>query len=268
MSALLTALALVGVGVAAGLCATVAGLASLVSYPALLAFGLSPVAANVTNTVALVATGIGAVTGSRPELAGQGRRLVRFGAAAAVGGAVGAAVLLVTPAGAFEAVVPFLVAGACVLVLVQPSLAARRARRDHAVPARDAHRHPRHPRRPEDRPGALGAVAAVASYGGYFGAASGIATLAVLGTVVGESLPRVNALKNALSIAANATAAIAFAFAGPVDWSVVAPLALGFFAGGRLGPRLVRRLPAGPLRVAIAIAGLGLAARLAWTGHR
>jgi len=265
VSALLTALALVGVGVAAGLCATVAGLASLVSYPALLAFGLSPVAANVTNTVALVATGIGAVTGSRPELAGQRRRLIRFGAAAAVGGAVGAGVLLVTPAGAFEAVVPYLVAGACVLVLVQPSLAARRARRDHAVPARDAHRHPR---RPEDRPGALGAVAAVASYGGYFGAASGIATLAVLGTVVGESLPRVNALKNALSIVANATAAIAFAFAGPVDWPVVAPLALGFFAGGRLGPRLVRRLPAGPLRVAIAIAGLALAARLAWTAHR
>ncbi len=265
MGALLTALALVGVGVAAGLCATVAGLASLVSYPALLAFGLSPVAANVTNTVALVATGIGAVTGSRPELAGQGRRLVRFGAAAAVGGAVGAAVLLTTPAPAFEAVVPYLVAGACVLVLVQPYLTARRTRRDRTAPARVAERSSR---RPEDRPGALGAVAAVASYGGYFGAASGIATLAVLGTVLGESLPRVNALKNALSIAANAAAAIAFAFAGPVDWPVVAPLALGFFTGGRLGPRLVRRLPAGPLRVAIAIAGLALAARLAWTAHR
>lgn len=265
MGALLTALALVGVGVAAGLCATVAGLASLVSYPALLAFGLSPVTANVTNTVALVATGVGAVTGSRPELAGQRRRLVRLGAAAAVGGAVGAGVLLATPAGSFEAVVPYLVAGACVLVLVRPRLAARRPRRDRAVPGRDARRSAR---RPEDRPGVLGAVAAVASYGGYFGAASGIATLAVLGTVVQESLPRVNALKNALSIAANATAATAFAVAGPVDWPVAAPLAVGFFVGGHLGPRVVRRLPAGPLRVAIALAGLALAARLAWTGHR
>lgn len=252
---ILRALVLVGVGVAGGLCATIAGLASLVSYPALLALGLPPVTANVTNTVALVATGLGAVTGSRRELAGQRRRLLRFGLAACVGGSLGALLLLVGPAGSFEAVVPFLVAGACVVVLVQPAVQRRVRRRRLDVDDAPA-------REPADRIGVLAAVAAVAVYGGYFGAASGVLTLALMSGVLPESLPRVNAVKNALGLAANGVAAVGFAAFGPVDWGAAIPLMVGFFAGGRVGPIVVRHLPAGLLRVVIAVAGLGLAVRL------
>ncbi|HEX8005092.1 MAG TPA: TSUP family transporter, partial [Trebonia sp.] len=113
-------LGLFAAGVVAGLLSSVVSLASIVSYPALLAFGLSPLAANVTNTVALVFTGLGAAAGSRPELAGQGPRLRRLGVAAALGGAAGAALLLITPASAFELVAPLLIATASVLLLRPP----------------------------------------------------------------------------------------------------------------------------------------------------
>ena len=110
---------LVVAGVAAGLVGSIAGLASLFSYPALLATGLPPVQANVTNTVALVLSGVGSVSASRPELTGQRSRVLRLGVAGALGGAVGVGLLLVTPADAFEQLVPFLIAAASVAILVQ-----------------------------------------------------------------------------------------------------------------------------------------------------
>lgn len=85
-------------GIAGGLFGTIAGLASLATYPALLAVGLSPVSANVTNTVALVFTGIGSVLSSRPELVRQGPRIRRLAPMAVLGGVIGAALLLSTPA--------------------------------------------------------------------------------------------------------------------------------------------------------------------------
>lgn len=276
------ALLLVVAGVAAGLCATVAGLASLVSYPALLAFGLSPVAANVTNTVSLVATGAGSVVGSRRELTGQRRRVVRFGIASAIGATAGAVLLLTTPPTAFQTVVPFLVAGASSTVLVTPLVsgrlrarAARRAARrapTAVAPVAAPGSAPRPPTGSLDRPVesrrlVLLGVGSVAFYSGYFGAAGGVLTLALLSAVIPEGLPRVNALKNAVSIAANGIAAVGFAVFGPVDWPVAGPLAVGFFVGGRLGPAVVRHAPAAGLRALIAILGLGLAAHLWWAGR-
>ena len=101
MSTAASVTALLGVGVLAGIVSTVVSLASIVSYPALLALGLSPVSANVTNTVALMFTGAGAAAGSRPELAGQGGRVLRLGLLTAAGGGAGAAILLLTPARGF-----------------------------------------------------------------------------------------------------------------------------------------------------------------------
>ena len=100
---------LVVAGIGAGLTGSIAGLASLVSYPALLATGIPPVTANVTNTVALVLNGVGSVSASRPELVGQGRRVLRLGAGAALGGAAGAALLLLTPSDVYERIVPLLI---------------------------------------------------------------------------------------------------------------------------------------------------------------
>jgi uncharacterized membrane protein YfcA len=236
---------LYGAGVLAGVVSVVASLASLVSYPALLAAGLPPLAANVTNTTALVFVGFGSAAGSRPELAGQRSRLWRLALLNAVGGGIGAALLLLTPASAFEAAVPWLIAGASVVLLLGPRLQRG------------------HPGGREDSRPLQGVVVAVAVYTGYFGAAGGVLALAALTALLDLPLPRTIAIKNVVSAVANAVAALAFAVFGPVDWTAVAPLALGFLTGGWIGPSLVRRLPAGPLRIFIALCGLAVAAKLA-----
>lgn len=239
------ALVLLAAGVLGGFASTVAGVASVVSYPVLLALGLPPLAANVTNTMSLVLTGVGSVLGSRSELAGQRARVLRFGLVTALGGGVGAAVLLLAPAAAFALVVPVLIGGASVLLAAQPMIRG-------LAPVPDA----------EASRGRLAAVFAVAVYAGYFGAAAGVLLLVVLSTMLAEPLARTNAVKNAISGVANGVAAILFAVLAPVHWACVPPLAAGFLIGGFTGPKLVRHLPARPLRYAIAAIGLALAVRL------
>ena len=116
------ALLLLAAGTLGGIFSTVVSIASLVTYPALLALGVPPLSANMTNTVSLVLTGAGSVLGSKPELAGQGRRVIRLGIVTALGGAAGAAVLLLTPASTFTKVVPVLIGGASLVLLVQPRI--------------------------------------------------------------------------------------------------------------------------------------------------
>lgn len=240
-------LLLVGAGVAAGLSGSIAGLASLFSYPALLAVGLPATAANVTNTVALAFSTVGQAAGSRPELAGQGSSVARLAPLTAVGGAAGAGLLLITPPGAFERIVPFLVGGAALVLLFQPRIRA-------AADRRGSH---------HAGPGIVSGMVAVALYGGYFGAAAGVLMLALILVGLPLTLARGNALKAVLLGVANAVAAVGFALFGPVQWWAVPPLALGLLVGGWCGPAVVRRLPAAPLRVGIALAGLGLAVGLA-----
>jgi uncharacterized membrane protein YfcA len=237
---------LLGVGVLAGIVSTVASLASVVSYPALLALGLPPLSANVTNTVALLFTGVGATAGSRPELAGQWRRVGRLGLVTAFGGAAGAALLLATPARTFEDVAPLLIGGASVVLILQS------LREPRPGPARREHSKLR-----------LAALFGVAVYIGYFGAAGGILLLAVLTSMLTESMARTNAVKNVVSGLANAVAAVGFALFGPVRWTFVVPLAAGFLIGGWIGPSLVRRLPGRALRIFIGCCGIALAVKLA-----
>jgi uncharacterized membrane protein YfcA len=242
---------LVLAGLGAGLTGSIAGLASLISYPALLATGVPPVTANVTNTVSLVLTGVGSVSASRPELEGQGRRLVLLAVAAVLGGAAGAALLLFTPPDAFERIVPWLIAGAALAILVQrpPAELALEGMRHHAGRRRDPRWLP------------LGTFA-VAIYGGYFGAAAGVLMLAMFLLSTGEGLPRSNAMRNAVIGVANAVAAVGFIVFASVAWSAALPLAIGCFAGSRLGPRVVRVAPQSLVRRLIAVAGLGLAVHL------
>ncbi|MEO6503571.1 MAG: sulfite exporter TauE/SafE family protein [Jatrophihabitantaceae bacterium] len=230
-------------GVAAGLTGAVTGLASVISYPALLATGLSPVIANVTNTVALVFSGLGSTLGGRPELRGQARRMRTLGVAATLGGAIGAVLLLLTPADAFERVVPLLIGFASLCVL---------------IPRPQAQRH----HSGSDARWVVAGVFAVSVYGGYFGAASGVLMLALLLSATAESLPISNAIKNAVLTLANGIAALGFILFSDVRWLAVLPLAIGFFVGGWLGPLVVRRLPARPLRLLIATAGVLVAIRL------
>ena len=238
-------------GIGGGLTGSIAGLASLVSYPALLATGLPPITANVTNTVALVLNGVGSVSASGEELRGQGRRLLRLSAGAVLGGAAGAALLLLTPSEAFERIVPWLIGGAAVALLVQ------RPPRELAAQGAAVHPTRRDPRW-------LPALTlAIAVYGGYFGAAAGVMLLAAFLLSTGEGLAIGNALRNVVLLAANVTASIGFMVFTPIAWSAALPLAIGLFVGGRLGPGIVRRAPQQLLRRLIGLAGLGLAAHLA-----
>jgi uncharacterized protein len=243
---------LVLAGVGAGLIGSVAGLASLISYPALLATGMPPLVANVTNTVALTLNSAGSVSASRPELTGQRHRLVRLALAGLLGGATGAVLLLLTPSAAFEKLVPFLIAGASAAILVQrpPRELAARGAADHAA----------HPHR--DHSGIAVGTFAISIYGGYFGAAAGVLMLAMFLLFTGDGMPRSNALKNVVLGVANSVAAVGYAFFSHVAWLAALPLALGFFVGGRIGPSIVRRAPQTALRRAIAVAGLGLALHL------
>ncbi|WP_329082564.1 MULTISPECIES: sulfite exporter TauE/SafE family protein [unclassified Streptosporangium] len=235
-------LGLLGAGTLAGVVGTVVSLASIVSYPALLAFGLPPLTANVTNTVALTFHGVGAAFGSRPELAGQGGRVLRLGTMTLIGGAVGSALLLMTPSDTFEVIAPWLIVVAS-LLLVRPPRAAGGFGGEDGWMARAA-------------------LFGVAVYLGYFGAAGGILMFAVLSAVLDQTPVRVNAIKSVVSSLANAVASVSFALFGPVQWSAVAPLALGFFLGGLLGPPIARRLPGRALRLGTAACGLLVAVKL------
>jgi hypothetical protein len=201
--------------------------------------------------VALVLNSVGSVSASRPELRGQGRRLLPLMLAAVLGGVAGAVLLLLTPSGAFERIVPFLIAGASAAILIQ------RPPRELAIEG--ALHHPDHR---DPRWLALGTFA-VAVYGGYFGAAAGVLLLAMYLLGTGEGLPRSNALKNVILGVANAVAAVGFIVFASIAWSAALPLAIGLLVGGRIGPRVVRRSPQGALRRVIAVAGLGLAVHLA-----
>jgi uncharacterized protein len=232
-------------GLAAGLSGSIAGLASLFSYPALLSVGLAPVSANVTNTIALLGSGLGSALGSGPELRGQGPRLRRLGLIAAAGGAVGAALLLLTPGGSFALLVPWLIGVASVMILLQPRPQFLRTLHHGG-----------------DSRGMTIGVFVVAAYGGYFGAAAGVMLLALLVAASDVGLPQSNALKNILLMLANVVAAVAFAVLAPVVWLAVVPLALGSLIGGRTGPVVVRHVSARLLRTLIGVAGIGLAVKL------
>jgi hypothetical protein len=235
-------------GVGGGITGSAAGLSSIVSYPVLLAIGLPPVAANVSNTVALVFGGVGAASGSTVELARQGRRLRPLIAASIAGGSVGSGLLLAAPAASFKLTVPWLVAGASAAIL---------------LPRRSPTGSPSHHR----QPAMLAGTVLIGIYGGYFGAAAGVLMLALILATTDDTLPRANAAKNVLSGFSNAVAAVAFILLGPVRWLAVLPLAIGFLVGGRLGPIIVRKVPPTPLRVTIAMAGIGLAIALGWQAY-
>jgi uncharacterized protein len=243
MISTLDSAALVLPGTAAGLIGSAGGITSLVSYPALLAVGLPALSATVANNVALVGCWPGSALASKPELHGKAPWLWRWSIVAAIGGAAGAGLLLLTPSGIFARLVPFLVTAGSLALLFEPRLRAWRRRRES-----------------QDHKLALPAgIVALSLYNGYFGAGSGVMILTLLLVLVDRRLPTANALKNMLIGAANMVAAAIFALSGSVDWSAALPLALGMLAGSRIGPLVARRLPAGVLRWLIVVLGMVLA---------
>ena len=228
-------------GVGAGTINAVVGSGTLLTFPALLAVGLPPVLANVSNTIGLSpGTAAGAI-GYRRELEGQRGRLLRLIPASLLGGIVGAVLLLKLPGSAFKAVVPGLILLGCVLVALQPWLSKR-----ISLPAH-THR------------GAWWVIPAVfltGVYGGYFGAAQGVLLMAILGIGMDANLQRMNGLKNVLATVVNSIAAILFIIVADVNWLAVVLLAVGSTIGGFVGARYGRKLPPTGLRVLIVVIGI------------
>jgi uncharacterized membrane protein YfcA len=219
------------------------GSGTLITFPVLLAFGYSPVTANVTNTLGLVPGSAAGAYGYREELAGQWRRTARLACASLLGGVTGAVLLLELPASAFKAIVPVFIGVALVLVVVQPRLSAWLAKRGQ---------------KPTPHAGwvVLISVYLTGVYGGYFGAAQGILLLAILGLGLPEGLQRINAVKNVLAGLVNLVAAVIFVFVAHIAWDAAALIAVGATAGGVLGARVGRRLPPAVLRGVIVAVGV------------
>ena len=243
------ALAILGVGLAAGTLNTIVGSGSLITFPTLLALGYPPVVANVSNTVGLVTGSISGAIGYRRELEGQRGRLRTLGVASLAGGLTGGLLLLALPASVFRSVVPVLILIACALVAFQPRLARRVASGDGTP-------------RLHGGPLLFVAVFATGVYGGYFGAAQGVMLIALLGIFLDDSLQRLNAAKNVLAALVNGIAALLFMLFADVDWAVAGLLAAGAIVGGQVGASVGRRIPTQWLRTVIVIVGVAVAIRL------
>ena len=230
-------------GGAAGFVNALAGSGTLITFPTLLAFGVPPVTANISNNLGLVPGSVSGALAGRRELIGQRPRVLRLLTASLVGGVAGAVLLLVLPESAFDAIVPVLVGLGVLLVACQPLL-TRRAVQRAAEPA------------PHDARWLWPAVALTGVYGGYFGAAQGILLLAVLGLGTTDTLLRTNALKNVLAGLVNGVAAVVFVLLADVDWTIVVLIAIGSSVGAQVGIKAGRRVPAYVLRGFIVVVGL------------
>ena len=228
---------------------TVVGSGTLITFPTLLALGVPPVIANISNTVGLAPGSLSGAWATRDELDGQRRRVLWLGSASLLGGIAGALLLLWLPSKAFDAIVPILIGLGCVLVIVQPFIARRLAYR-RARLGTDA------------APPVLGsvllwlAIGLTAVYGGYFGAAQGVLFIAILGIGFAESLARINAIKNVLATIVNGIAAVVFVLVSQVNWPVAIAIAVGSVLGAQLGGRVGRKLPPTVYRVIIVAVGV------------
>jgi hypothetical protein len=255
-TAILQDLAIFAAGIAAGTINVVVGSGTLITFPTLLAFNFPPVLANVSNNIGLVPGSLSGAYGYRSELTGQRDRARKLGAASLCGGLLGAILLLVLPAGAFQAIVPVLICVALVMVVAQPRLARWVARRQEYAGV--------------EKDGATDAggpilwflVFCTGVYGGYFGAAQGVLIIGLLGVALDETTQRINAIKNILSALVNGVAGIVFIIVSHVAWTPALLIALGSVIGGQFGAKVGRKLPPWGLRAIIVCVGIAALAKL------
>jgi hypothetical protein len=240
-------LAVVATGLVAGVMTSTVGVASLLSFPVLLAVGLPPVVANASNTVGMTPGGLSGSIGYRSELREHPVVTATVIGTCAVGAVAGALLLLGLPPGVFEAVVPWLILGTCLLVGAQPRVTGwlRRAREQPVPEART-----------RLSPATTVFSTIVGVYGGYFGAGSGVMMMAVLGFGSNLDFRIVNALKTLAVLASNVVASVIFLVVAELDWSAILLLASGSIVGGYVGARIGRRLNPTALRSLIVAVGV------------
>ncbi len=235
-------------GGAAGFVNTVVGTGTLITFPTLLALGVPPLLANVSNSIGLAPGSLSGALASRQELVGQRSRIIRYGVASLIGSIGGAFLLLRLPSAAFDAIVPVLIGLGCLLVIIGPWLSRRvAARRERLGVAEGPGVGP---------PWLFPVIILTGAYGGYFGAAQGVLVIAVMGVALSETLSRINGLKNVLVMIANAVAGIVFVIVSDVDWWIVGALAVGSILGAQAGARVGRRIPPTVYRVVIVTVGV------------
>jgi len=244
-------------GIGAGTINAIVGSGTLLTFPVLLATGLPPVTANVSNNIGLVTGNISGAIGYRRELRGQRARIIRFGITALIGGLTGAILLLALPSKAFATIVPALIGIALVLVVLQPRLAKALAR--HRERRAGDNQAPPHP---DGGIALLIGLLLSSVYGGYFGAAQGVLYLSLMGLLLNDDIQRINGLKNVLAVIVNGVAAIFFLSVAHVDWTAALLIAAGSTLGGQIGAKIGRRLPPTALRAVIVVVGIAAIVQL------
>lgn len=218
---------LVVAGLLAGMVNAIAGGGTLLSFPALIWLGVPPIMANATATMTALPGYIGSAWAYRHDIRAEGSlRLGNIILITAVGGLVGAGLLLITPGDAFLGIVPWLLLTATLLFAAGPRFVAMvRARGLTIGPVLSAV-----------------AIFLVAGYGGYFNGGLGIMLLAVFGLIGFQNLHGMNGLKNLLSAVLSVVSVTTYATAGIIAWESAAILALSTTLGGYIGARQARRI--------------------------
>ena len=233
---------LFGAGVLGGVANAIAGGATLITFPAMLAAGLPPITANASNAVAVTPGHLIAAIADRGKLPPFGMRFLALTVVATGGGAIGAVLLLLTPGQVFLVLVPALIGLATLLFALAPriqgKLASRRTGASEGTP-----------------PIASAGFALASVYGGYFGAGLGVMMMAILSIITPHELRSVNAMKNLLSTAVGVATVAIFIGSGAVSWPETLVMLAGAVAGGFAGGRLVQVLPAKWVRAAVIAIG-------------
>ena len=252
-----TLLLVLAAGIGAGFVGYAVGASSLISYPALLAFGIPPVLSNTTNTVGVCGTGIGGLLSARKELKGQGVRVAVYACIGLVGGIIGGLLLLELPAEVFECAVPPLILFSAIIIALNPrkKAAARIASKTASGTLRN------------DPWWLWLGVSFVGIYSGYFGAAAGTLALAILDLGKIGPFHQINALKTVVGFGANISAAIMFIIRGSVDWPFAIMMCLGCTIGSAIAPPVTRHIPENIMRAAAVLTGIILAVKLGWSTY-
>lgn len=229
----------------AGAMNSVAGGGTFFSFPALLSVGVPPVMANASNAVALWPASLAGALASRDALYAHRRQLPMLSIVAFLGGLLGGIMLLSVRDHVFTQLIPWLLGAATAMFALSGVLSRQLARlRGSALPGHG-----------------LGGTLfqfLVSVYGGFFGAGMGIVMIAALAIQGHTDLNEINALKNWLSAVIYSVAVATFVIAGAVSWPHTVIMLVAAVAGGYLGARLARRLPAQWLRRMIIAIGTGL----------